>query len=339
MNTQHSGTVTLEAVVTINGKTAAESPVVVHKDTPLGELDGDFSRGRYVFAANDTGRIIGIVSCREIQMRLRLTNDRERARWWKMPLASLLRVTFPEDGPLAAPPLDTTLDCTLLVEDGELTGIVTDGEIFLGWQRLAGVVSGAASDPLTGLMSRLGYERRLMEEWNRAARTGCSIGVVLVDLDNFKTVNDCYGHVEGDRLLCEVATSLETSLRSYDILARYGGDEFVALCLGCRPGQIKIPIRRMLTRLQEADFEGATDRAAVSISVGAAVRHEGFSESHPTALFELADRCLYRAKQSRGGAVFVDEGTGWRKEQRFTVQAPPVIEGLPAAAQFEELVI
>lgn len=339
MNTRHGGTVTIEAAVTAKVDASAESPVVHHKDTTLGELDVDVSRGQYIFVTNDAGRIIGLVSREEIEMRLQLANDRERARWWKMPLSSLLRVTLPEDVPPTARPVGKSLACELLVEEGKLTGFVVDGEVFLGWQRLAGVVSGAASDPLTGLMSRLGYERRLGEEWNRAARTGCSVGVILIDLDNFKAVNDRCGHAQGDRLLRDVATSLEKSLRSYDILARYGGDEFVALCLGCRRGQIKIPIRRMLKSLREANFAAATGGPPVSVSIGAAVRHEGFTESHPSALFDLADQCLYRAKKCRGGAVFVDEGTGWRQEQQVTGDTPVVLEGLPTATQLEEAII
>lgn len=337
MDIQDGRTVAVAGSVTITADSAAELPVMIHKDTPIGEIDADLSCGRYIFATNDAGRIVGLVSSDEIQTRLRLANERERTRWSKMPLASLLSEAFPVDVLPPGSPPGAALDCTVLVENGKLAGLVTEDDVFLGWRRLAGVVSGAASDSLTGLMSRLAYERRLHEEWNRAGRTGCSIGVVMIDLDHFKDVNDRYGHAEGDRVLRDVASALEQSLRSYDILARYGGDEFVALCLGCRPGQVEIPIRRMLKGLRGARFAAGTDLLPLTASIGAAVRHDGFSESRPPALFDLADRCLYRAKETRDSAAFIDVGSDWQKEQ-WGVDGAPVVTGpLTTAASLGEV--
>jgi diguanylate cyclase (GGDEF)-like protein len=101
-----------------------------------------------------------------------------------------------------------------------------------------------------------------------------------------------------------VASKLEGSLRSYDVLARYGGDEFVALCVGCRPGEIEIPIQRIFQSLRAAPATLAGRPVPMSASVGAAVRHDGFNDSDPADLFALADRCLYDAKRTRGKAMW-----------------------------------
>jgi diguanylate cyclase (GGDEF)-like protein len=186
-------------------------------------------------------------------------------------------------------------------------------------------------------MNRLAYERRLKEEWNRAARTRFSIGVIIIDLDHFKSINDHYGHAAGDRVLRDVAAILEKGLRSYDILARYGGDEFIALCLGCRPRQIEIPIRRMLTNLRAVKFRVAAESLPISVSIGAAVCHDGFSEANPSDMFAVADRCLYRAKETRGTAAWIDFGAGWQNERSVSSVAPLLTEGFVGTSSREEL--
>ena len=106
-----------------------------------------------------------------------------------------------------------------------------------------------------------------------------------------------------------LATCLEAGLRSYDIAARYGGDEFLALCVGCRAGEIQIPISRMLKALMATEITLPCGDVSISASLGAAVRHDGFAESNPFDLFAEADRCLYRAKATRGTAFWVEFGS------------------------------
>jgi diguanylate cyclase (GGDEF)-like protein len=108
-----------------------------------------------------------------------------------------------------------------------------------------------------------------------------------------------------------VASQLEGSLRSYDVLARYGGDEFVALCVGCRPGEIEIPIQRIFQSLLTSPMMLEGEPVPISASVGAAVRHDGFSDTDPADLFAVADRCLYDAKQRRGKAMWKEMGSQW----------------------------
>jgi diguanylate cyclase (GGDEF)-like protein len=197
-------------------------------------------------------------------------------------------------------------DCTAIVEDGRLFGIMVDDDMYLSWSRFEPLLSGGITDPLTGLMNRIGYERRLDEEWRRAQRNDTSIGMIVVDLDCFKEVNDNHGHQAGDLILRHVARVLDEELRSYDLVARYGGDEFVALCLGCRLKEIEIPVRRVLRVLSGSSVVWGDQTLQVSASVGAAVRHGGFADSEPTDLFSAADECLYRAKETRGSAFRVE---------------------------------
>jgi diguanylate cyclase (GGDEF)-like protein len=282
----------------------ASLPLTVHQHTLLKDLALHAPASGYILATDDAGHLVGLVPVGEIHKRLAVTNESERTRWAEMPLACLIGVLFPCDGATSATSVAATLDYTAIMENDRLIGIATRHDVFLSWRHVGEVLCGVVCDPLTGLMNRLTYERRLQEEWSRAQRTGCSVGLIIVDLDHFKAINDRYGHSLGDHVLRHVASKLEGSLRSYDVLARYGGDEFVALCVGCRPGEIEIPIQRIFQSLRTAPATLEGRPVSLSASVGAAVRHEGFTNSEPADLFAMADRCLYDAKRTRGMAVW-----------------------------------
>ncbi len=274
-----------------------DAPQTVHRETLLRDITYA-NKHAYVIVSGDDGQIIGIVPAREITRRLQSANKFERTRWQGMPIGAMLTMSLATTTP-NGPAFDTgEIACAAICEEGRLFGLSVDGDLFLSWKRLESMFIAALSDPLTGLMNRLAYERRLHEEWNRSQRTQNSIGVVVVDLDDFKTVNDTYGHVVGDEVLSRVGRQLEISMRSYDVVARFGGDEFVALCLGCAPGEIKIPVKRLLDSLAEIAFVVQGETIRVAASVGAAVRHVDFDRTQPEDLFVAADKCLYEAKMS-----------------------------------------
>lgn len=91
----------------------------------------------------------------------------------------------------------------------------------------------ARSDPLTGLANRRGWDEQLARELARARRSGEALSVALLDLDDFKALNDAHGHQAGDRLLLEAAAAWYGQLRDVDILCRWGGDEFAVLLPAC----------------------------------------------------------------------------------------------------------
>jgi diguanylate cyclase (GGDEF)-like protein len=302
----------------------ATLPMTVHQHTLLKDLALHTPASGYILATDDAGHLVGLVPVGEIHKRLAVSNPSERTRWAEMPLACLIGVLFPTDSATSVPSVAGALDYTAIMENDRLIGIATRHDVFLSWRHVGEVLCGVVCDPLTGLMNRLTYERRLQEEWSRAQRTGCSVGLIMVDLDHFKAINDRYGHSLGDEVLGHVASKLESSLRSYDVLARYGGDEFIALCVGCRRGEIEIPIQRIFQSLRTSPLTLEGKLVPLSASVGAAVRHDGFVNSEPADLFALADRCLYDAKRARGKAIWKELGAKWTSESTcsFAAEGP-----------------
>lgn len=283
--------------VLMAGQNSVDAPLTVHRETLLRDVPYGASHA-YVIVSDDQDNIIGVVPTREIKRRLQSSNRFERTRWQDMPIGAMLTMSIATTD-TDAPVFDVDgLECAAICEDGRLFGLSVDGDLFLSWRRLESMLTAALSDPLTGLMNRLAYERRLREEWNRSERTNNSIGVVVIDLDEFKTINDTYGHVVGDEVLARVGRQLEISMRSYDVVARFGGDEFVALCLGCSPGEIEIPVKRLLDSLAEIEIVVDNETIRVAASIGAAVRHIDFDGAQPEDLFVAADKCLYEAKKS-----------------------------------------
>lgn len=280
--------------------------MIVHQDTQLHVLEARLCESQYILATDDAGSIAGVIETEQILHRLNASNFHERLRWSETPIRALIGSLLSSSPRDATPLTRSVTECTAIVEGGRLFGLIVDDDMYLSWRRLEPLLSGGITDPLTGLMNRIGYERRLAEEWRRAQRRDTSIGVLVVDLDNFKEVNDNHGHQAGDMVLRHVARVLDDELRSYDLVARYGGDEFVAICLGCRAGEIEIPVRRVLKALTDRTVRWKDQTLRVSASVGAAVRHSGFSDCEPLNLFSAADDCLYRAKESRGAAFRVE---------------------------------
>jgi diguanylate cyclase (GGDEF)-like protein len=144
--------------------------------------------------------------------------------------------------------------------------------------------SAAATDPLTGVANRRAWEDEAERHLARAVRTGEPLTFVLLDLDNFKEVNDRLGHSAGDALLRDLAVEWSTRLRKADLLGRYGGDEFV-LCL---PATDAVGTQEILERLQ------ASHPFAWSAGVAAAS-----GEDTLASVLGRADEELYRQKRSR----------------------------------------
>ncbi len=157
----------------------------------------------------------------------------------------------------------------------------------------------AGTDPVTGCMNHRAMRRRMSEEIGRAMRTGVPLSCLLIDLDNFKLVNDEHGHQAGDAVLRAVVEALMGEFRAFDRVARYGGDEFVVILPNADLDSAAAAGARALERLYSLpvlEHNGPT----VSASIGVAQWQSPMSTD---ALLEACDAALLRAKRQGKGRV------------------------------------
>jgi diguanylate cyclase (GGDEF)-like protein len=146
----------------------------------------------------------------------------------------------------------------------------------------------ASIDPLTGLFNRRYFDTRLEAELQRARRNGEPLTLLMVDIDNFKAINDDHGHVVGDRLLRCVSERLRRGVRIFDVCARYGGDEFAILMPSSNVDTAVLVAERIRTSV---DGHCAHGTAGVTVSIGVA-----HSDGRERELLSIADRALLEAK-------------------------------------------
>jgi diguanylate cyclase (GGDEF)-like protein/PAS domain S-box-containing protein len=152
----------------------------------------------------------------------------------------------------------------------------------------------ALQDGLTGVLNRRAVLRRLREEHERARRGGHGLSVVLLDVDHFKRINDTHGHPAGDAVLREVARRKSASIRPYDAVGRYGGEEFLVVLPGCDGAEALGVAERLRHALASRPMETAESLAlAVTASFGVAACTGALTDEQ---LVAQADAALYRAK-------------------------------------------
>jgi diguanylate cyclase (GGDEF)-like protein len=156
-------------------------------------------------------------------------------------------------------------------------------------------------DGLTQVFNHRFFQERLREEIERAKRHGFNISLIIMDVDNFKEYNDVHGHPQGDFLLKRIAELLVDNLREIDVVARYGGDEFVVIMPHTDPEGAFIAADRLRTRLVNERLEGA-DEDHVSVSLGYATFPDDADSAE--GLIELADRALLKVKRKGKGDIF-----------------------------------
>ena len=154
----------------------------------------------------------------------------------------------------------------------------------------------ATVDSLTGLFLRDYFFRRLQEEFHRSARYGAPFALLMLDLDEFKQINDRHGHLAGDRYLRALGPVLRASLRLADLACRYGGDEFCILLPETDGPGAHIIAERIRAAVAElvADADGSPVRTTASIGLAVHPLHDG---GDLKALLRAADQALYRAKR------------------------------------------
>lgn len=165
----------------------------------------------------------------------------------------------------------------------------------------------AVTDPLTGLFNRryaLAHLSRLAE---RSASDQTSFAVMILDIDRFKLVNDSHGHAAGDLVLRAIATCLGENLRSVDMVARLGGEEFVIALPGASEAEAAVVAERLRQLIAETPIAiNPATALKVSVSIGMTIAEADSEESFdPAALLEKADRALYRAKDNGRNQVLI----------------------------------
>jgi len=155
----------------------------------------------------------------------------------------------------------------------------------------------ASTDPLTGVANRRGGEKHIANEVSRAKREKRPLSCILIDIDRFKAVNDTFGHQAGDQLLRDISALLRRTVRAYDILVRWGGEEFLLVLPGVGLELARILADRLRAAVEALDTHGI---GPVTVSAGAA---EFENDYEFASTLRTADRRLYQAKASGRNCV------------------------------------
>jgi len=154
----------------------------------------------------------------------------------------------------------------------------------------------AQKDGLTGIFNRQHFERLGTTEFLRAKRFNTYLTLVMIDIDDFKNINDTYGHIAGDFVLKEVALFLSKQIRDFDVLARFGGDEFVILMPNTKQSEAQTLVDRLDNTLRELKILFEKDLISISASFGITQLNE---EEKFEKVLVAADKRLYEKKRNR----------------------------------------
>jgi diguanylate cyclase (GGDEF)-like protein len=207
--------------------------------------------------------------------------------------------------------------------------------------RYVHLVNASRVDPKTGLLNAGTWEREATSEIARGVRTHTPLAVALIDIDHFKAVNDSFGHLAGDRALRTIARALSIPLREYDLVGRFGGEEFALLLPqtkaldACRIAErIRTHIGSMpITVSDDADAEPV--RLSISIGVAALdARWDSSSGAQLTELLAAADGALYQAKRKGRNRVCVvtEHATFGASDREAAGDGTSGMPGTPEAA-------
>lgn len=173
--------------------------------------------------------------------------------------------------------------------------LITGVSMLAGMSLLAfmiALVRQAIRDPLTGVFSRRSGEEVLELQFTIASRSDASLSIAFIDLDHFKSINDQFGHEAGDKALVDMATIVSGNLRQGDVLARWGGEEFLLIM----PNTDVAQAQAALMRMRAVGFGQRPDGTVLTASIGIAQRSTE-TTPHWKALVDLADQRMYQAKQ------------------------------------------
>jgi two-component system, cell cycle response regulator len=153
----------------------------------------------------------------------------------------------------------------------------------------------ALTDALTGLPNRRYVVERIQQEWAASTRNKRPMACIVIDVDQFKKINDSYGHDVGDIVLRQTSAALKSGLRTQDVISRMGGDEFMVICPDTDLPAAQICAERMRKAVEVLQITTGTLQLRGSVSIGIAVRDNTMSDAD--AMIKCADRGVYLAKQ------------------------------------------
>jgi len=293
---------------------------IVRMGTPLLDVSllMEQSPFRHVLIQDERHAIVGIVSQADITQH---TSEITRGDCQIRPIEDLMSTRLTNTPAGSALPVEisteSTVSCIPIVEQGRIVGVMTADDVLLSWSHLEPALRAAGTDDVTQLANRTMFMRRLSEEWNRSSRSQEPIALMLFDIDYFKQVNDQCGHMSGDRVLAGVGACIKDSLRSYDVVARIGGDEFAALCLSCNADSIDAPLQRIRESVHALAVPEELTRGRLTLSIGAAIVRSGCENLTTDELFLQADACLYQSKaagRDRAFRVLLEDSDPLRPE-------------------------
>ena len=265
----------------------------------------------YLIVDDGHGNPIGIIGTNDIRCRIGSPSFAERKRWMNMPVETAISGRFCFDsydvGHASSSAVSELKQCTVVSQDDRLMAFVTPQDVLVSWRSIEKMISQSQKDHVTELPTRSVFDAHLRAECMRARRDQHSVGVILVDVDLFNEINDQFGHAAGDFVLNAIGKALRSSLRSYDMVSRFGGDEFAILCCGCRPGEIEITIQRLRTSLHKLQSRTSLPCPVPTVSIGACVAHELNQIDRPDQIVENADECLYFSKREGRNRSFTTE--------------------------------
>ena len=230
--------------------------------------------------------------------------------------------------------------------EGSITAVLRSGEdVTARREAEAQVTFLAYHDRLTGLPNRALLEEQLTRDLTRARRSGASVALLYVDLDNFKLVNDSLGHTAGDEVLRETAIRVSELTRTGDVLARQGGDEFLLL-LDCSPTAGGDSDPRAIAQVAGDRIAAALERpfeiSGAQFHVGASIGVALFPEhaADPESLFTCADQAMYQAKRAGGGTVafYEPRASDARARLSLTARLRRAIDGGELRLHFQPIV-
>jgi len=196
---------------------------------------------------------------------------------------------------------EMTLNRYVIIGLSLLTLVLLLGSSYLMLNQLTGKIEAAQralheasiSDELTGLRNRRFLMSRFHEELERASRRNTSLGLLMLDLDHFKKINDTHGHLFGDLVLKSVSKVISAAMREYDIAARYGGEEFAVVVSDAKREDLVVLAERIRHQLENLDICDGDILVRITVSIGVTSLNEDDTQE---TFLKRADNALYQAK-------------------------------------------